>query len=164
MPRPCRDVRPLSTVRPHGFTLIEVMITVAVVAILAAIALPSFFDQVRKSRRSDAIETLARVQQAQEQYRANSTAYGTHFIVVSGRFTGMGISTDANAATSFTSAGGYYTITLPASSSGGYTATATARSSQAKDTRCTTLSTVVTAGSATYNSTGTATANQCWNR
>lgn len=148
----------------RGFTVIELMITVVVVGILATIALPGFLEQIRKSRRANAIETLAQVQQAQERYRANNTLYGTHFIVVSGRMTGVGASTDANAATSFTTSSGYYTLTLPASSAGGYTATATAASSQASDAKCTSLSVVVASGSATYNATGTATANQCWNR
>jgi prepilin-type N-terminal cleavage/methylation domain-containing protein len=40
--------------RRLGFTLIEVMITVAIVAILAAIALPTYRDHVRKSRRAEA--------------------------------------------------------------------------------------------------------------
>jgi type IV pilus assembly protein PilE len=52
--------------RHGGFTLIELMITVAIVAILAAVAYPSFMEQVRKSRRSDAITALNAVAQAQE--------------------------------------------------------------------------------------------------
>ncbi|MEO7917201.1 MAG: type IV pilin protein [Dokdonella sp.] len=44
-----RDIGPV-----RGFTLIELMITVAVIAVLAAIAFPSYQDQVRKSRRGDA--------------------------------------------------------------------------------------------------------------
>ncbi len=40
--------------RASGFTLIEIMITVAIVAILSAIAFPSYQNQVRKSRRADA--------------------------------------------------------------------------------------------------------------
>lgn len=147
----------------RGFTLIEVMIVVVIVAILAAVALPAFMDQIRKSRRSDAIDTLAQVQQAQERYRANNTSYGTHFVLdASGRMTG--VSTSNTDSTSFTTSSGYYTVTLPASGSGGYTATATAASSQASDSKCTSLRVVVAGGNATYESTGSATANQCWNR
>ena len=60
--------------RNRGFTLIELMIVVAIIAIIAAVALPSYFDSIRKSRRSDAISEIARVQQAQERWRANNVA------------------------------------------------------------------------------------------
>ena len=49
--------------RPRGFTLIELMITVAVVAILAAIAFPSYATYVKKSRRGDAEATLMDIAQ-----------------------------------------------------------------------------------------------------
>ncbi|MBK5937990.1 hypothetical protein CCR96_01580 [Halochromatium roseum] len=60
-----------------GFTLIELMIAVAIVGILAAIAYPSYLDYVRKSRRSDALSALSSTQLAQEKWRANNIAYGT---------------------------------------------------------------------------------------
>jgi len=49
-----------------GFTLIELMIVVAVVAILAAIALPAYQEQVRKSRRAQARSDLAEIVQGLE--------------------------------------------------------------------------------------------------
>lgn len=61
--------------RARGFTLIELMIAVVVVAILAAIALPSYLDSVRKSRRSEAASSLMQVQQAQERWRASNPTY-----------------------------------------------------------------------------------------
>jgi prepilin-type N-terminal cleavage/methylation domain-containing protein len=58
--------------RTHGFTFIELMIAVVIVGALAAVALPSFLDQIRKSRRAEAISTLATLQQAQERFRSNN--------------------------------------------------------------------------------------------
>ena len=48
----------MKLVKNQGFTLIELMIVVALVAVLAVIALPNFRDLILKSRRSDAIDAL----------------------------------------------------------------------------------------------------------
>ena len=64
--------------RKKGFTLIELMLVIGIVAILAALAVPSFLDSVRKSRRSDAMDTIMAIHLAQEKYRANNTTYGTN--------------------------------------------------------------------------------------
>lgn len=62
-------------VRASGFTLIELMIVVAAIAILAAIALPSFNEQVRKSRRSTAVAHVASLQLELEKWRADHPSY-----------------------------------------------------------------------------------------
>ncbi|HXG29480.1 MAG TPA: type IV pilin protein [Nevskiales bacterium] len=61
--------------RPKGFTLIELMIAVAVVAILAAIALPSYEDQMRKSRRANAQAFMADVAQREQQRFLDTRSY-----------------------------------------------------------------------------------------
>jgi len=61
--------------RPRGFTLIELMITVAVVAILAAIAFPSYATYVKKSRRGDAEATLMDIAQREQQYLLDARTY-----------------------------------------------------------------------------------------
>jgi type IV pilus assembly protein PilE len=54
--------------KTQGFTLIEIMIVVVIVAILAAVAVPSYQDSVRKTRRADAKEALTKAAAAQERY------------------------------------------------------------------------------------------------
>lgn len=58
-----------------GFSLIELLIALAIVAILAAITVPSFSGLVAKSRRSDAMAALLDVQLAQERWRALNFGY-----------------------------------------------------------------------------------------
>lgn len=62
--------------RAGGFTLIELMIVVAIVAILLAIALPSYQNQVIKSRRTDAQRELVSWAQALERHYTANAQYG----------------------------------------------------------------------------------------
>ncbi len=57
----------------RGFTLIEVMITVAIVGILTAVAVPAYTDYVTRSKLSEAFTALAAAQPAAEQFWANGT-------------------------------------------------------------------------------------------
>lgn len=118
-----------------GFTLIEVMIAVAIIGILAAIAFPSYQDYVRKARRADAKEALLRVQLEQEKWRANNPAYSSALT--------MPTTLD------------YYTITSAAGATAAtdYSVTATATGSQVNDsqggTSCATLTITVAGGAET---------------
>lgn len=58
-----------------GFTLIELMVVVAVVAILAAIAIPSYQEQVRKSRRGQAQADLVELAQRAERFHTVNNTY-----------------------------------------------------------------------------------------
>lgn len=65
------------TKRRPGFTLIEVMITVAIVGILAAIALPMYFDQVTRSKIIDGTTRLGDYRSKMEKYFMDNRRYVT---------------------------------------------------------------------------------------
>ncbi|MGH8570020.1 MAG: type IV pilin protein [Gammaproteobacteria bacterium] len=58
-----------------GFTLIELMVTVAIVGILAAIAYPSYLEQIRRTRRADAQGALLGLANAMERYFTENNRY-----------------------------------------------------------------------------------------
>jgi type IV pilus assembly protein PilE len=62
-------------VSAHGFTLIELVVVVAMVAILAAIALPAYNEQVRASRRAAAQAVLNEVAQCMERFNTSNGTY-----------------------------------------------------------------------------------------
>ena len=61
--------------RDDGFTLIELMITVAIIAILAAIAYPAYTDQIRKGKRAECRSGLLQSMQQQERYYTQFNKY-----------------------------------------------------------------------------------------
>ena len=134
------------------------MIVIAIIGVIAAVALPSYQGQVRKSRRADAITRIAQVQQAQERWRANNAAYGTL----------------ANVGVPATVAGGYYTLSVAGTAATTYQVVAQASGPQISDTNCVFMRAsygTVTPGSITLESGPTngygnsaAANNRCWNR
>ena len=152
-----------STRRRHGFTLIEIMIAVVIVAILAAIALPSFLDSVRKSRRSEAFAALSALQQAQERWRGSTAEYAADAqltLAMNAIPRGLGIAR--------TTLNGYYTLLLSGVNASDYTATATGQGGQANDGTCKILAVRVLGGNISYGS-GVAAADwtdpgRCWAR
>lgn len=65
------------SIRMSGFSLIELMITVAIVGILASIALPSYTRYVAKARRADARTQLVQVAQFMQRFYAANDSFAT---------------------------------------------------------------------------------------
>jgi type IV pilus assembly protein PilE len=124
--------------RRSGFTLIELMIAVAIVATLAAIALPSYNNQIRKSRRTEARMTLLDLAARTERlYSVTNTYFGT---TTAGQLNPVDLGYLATDAWPLTVGSGYYQIRLSNSTATTFTFTATPIGSQAADTQCVTFS------------------------
>lgn len=93
-------------------TLVELLIVVAIVAILASAALPSWNSQVQKARRADAKNTLIFVQVEQEKYRADNGSYASSM-------SALGLSTYNSASRD------YYNISIVSNSETAFVASAT---------------------------------------
>lgn len=115
--------------RSAGFTLMELMIVVAIVAILLAVALPSYENSLQKGRRAEAKAMLLDVANRQESFMLDRSTYTTDL-------------TQLNFTVPLLSENGHYTITAADCGLGldrcyELTATPTAGSPQTKDARCT---------------------------
>lgn len=91
-----------------GYTLIEVMAAVAIVAIITAVAVPSYSGYVKRSRLTEAFTGLGAGQTAAEQFWANNRTYDGF-----------------DGAASFPKAGSHFTYALSDASASGYTLSAT---------------------------------------
>lgn len=134
-----------------GFTLTELLIVVAIIAILASVGFPAYNEQMQKGRRADAKNMILQLASLQERYHSNFGYYGSM--------------TDLTGNATEDSDGGFYSVTLActptaactaASRSQRYTITATADTT---DSNC---------GNFTYDQsgnitiTGSKSVEYCW--
>lgn len=106
--------------RYNGFTLIELMIVVAIVGILAAIAYPNYMEYIQRSNRSEGQALLNDAAASQERFFAQNNSYITNQANVAR----LGLRNTSG--TTVASDNGKYNLTVgTAASDGGYTLTAT---------------------------------------
>lgn len=149
MNRDCFDAAEKGQV-PQGFTLIELMITVAIVGILAAVAYPSYIQYIVRANRSAAESFILGVANRQEQYSLDVRQYATTLTLLG----------YANIPTEVSS---NYVISIAADNTVApptYTVTATPTGNQLSvDTKCANL-TIDQTG--TKGISGTGTVATCW--
>lgn len=138
--------------RLRGFSLIELMVAVAIVGILAAVALPSYQEYIRKARRADAQTFMMEVASRQQHFLVDRRAYAIS-ITDPPSSNGLGLAVPANISD-------YYDIALnPATDNTAkpptYTVEAKPKGNQVNE-KCGTL-TINQTGSKTASGTGS-----CW--
>jgi type IV pilus assembly protein PilE len=143
----------MPTRRGAGFTLVELMVVILVIAILAAIAIPGYTAEIRRSRRTEARAALLDAAGREERFYATNNFY----TVVS---TNLGYT----GAWPIAVGSGYYSLTVACTNTKDpctdYMLTAAAIGTQSKDVICATLTLNQTGLQGT---TGTGTAAVCWN-
>lgn len=144
----------MKSLSSRGFTLIELMIAVAIIAIIAAVAFPSYQESVQKTRRADAKAALEAAAAMQERHFTENNTYSESVNDLGG--TGGVLQSSER----------FYNITVVGGcKSGAYVGcfdlTATATGVQLKDTDCKTFTLDETGTRAAKNSGGTINSN-CW--
>lgn len=112
-----------------GFTLIELMIVVAVIALLASITIPSYQEHVRKARRAEAQALMLDIVNREEQYILDQRQYTESPVA-------MSVTHDSFACTAANCSNNFYVITIDADNATSppeYTITATAQGKQVDD-------------------------------
>jgi len=136
---------PLSN-KKSAFTLIELMIVVAIIGIITAIAYPSYNNYVVRAKRADGMSALMLAAQSYERFRANSFNYNTSL----GNIFVTQVPVEGGTA--------YYTLANSAQADGSYTLTATPTGSMAGRDGALTLTNT---GARTWTDKG-GTTNTCW--
>ncbi len=129
----------------RAFTLVECVVVCAIVGILGAIALPSYFQQQLRATRVDAVHALGALQTAQERHRLQHGVYASELAALRG--------------VSARTTNGRYTLNLVRSANETYRATAQASGVQTRDSDCPALTLDVHLG---FANTGPSAA--CWRR
>jgi type IV pilus assembly protein PilE len=131
--------------RMRGMSLIELMVVVAIVALLATIAVPSYRQFLLKSHRAEAKAALLNLAAAQEKFYLQNNTYADDLSTAPPG--GLGLPA--------TTVNGHFTVVIDDADADGFAATATTAGGQAQDTHCTTF---------TINQAGTrgATSSDCW--
>ena len=131
--------------KDNGFTLVELLIVIAIIGILAGVAYPSYMQYLLTAKRSEAQSTLVDLANRQEMYYLDHHQYAINLK------TELGLSADP-----YISEHGYYSLTTSSVTvTADFTLTATAINEQAADSDCATLA-------INQNLDKTGSSSDCW--
>ena len=131
----------------RGFTLVELMIVVAILAIVVAWGYSSYRDTVLRSHRAEGVGELLTIADKMERYYADQ-----------GTYIGATVGSSANAVHPSSSENGYYSFAITSATAIQFTLTAAPQGGQADDTKCGTF-TLTSQGARTASGTDAA---KCW--
>jgi type IV pilus assembly protein PilE len=142
--------------RARGFTLVEIVTALVVIAVLTAVAVPMWRVHLLRVRRADAITSLVAVQNAQDKYFGRNARYATGAQLTTAEPEGLGLRTRSDH--------GYYDLDVQSGDGLAFTATARANdeSGQSADTRCVQLSIDQNGIRRAVDSTGKDRSADCW--
>jgi type IV pilus assembly protein PilE len=146
-------------VRDNGFTLVELVVTMVIAAMLAAIAIPAYSNYVRKAHRVEAKNAVLNIASLEERWFSTNNSYTD--VPSNLGYTGT-------AGASFNVGSSYYTVAVTkhdATSStdlSTYTITATVSGNQVKDTPCQTFVVTSQGTQSSADAASAATTSTCW--
>ncbi len=157
--RPATSAARWTRTMASGFTLIELMVTVAVAAIITTIAVASYNQEVVKSRRTDAKTALLDLAGREERYYSLNNAYTA--VASDLGYSAFGAGTTVGS--------GYYQLNAPvvtaatATAPAAFTLTAVpVGAQQANDTSCQTFTVLSTGQQSSTDGSGNDTTSTCW--
>ena len=135
--------------RYSGFSLVELMIVVAIIGVLASVALPAYREHILQSHRAEARAAIEEIRNLQYEYFQNYKTYGSL-----DKINYPGLTENA-----------YYDLAITPANPGlkySATATATASSKQIQDTDCIIFAITSVNSLISYDNANNPTASECW--
>jgi type IV pilus assembly protein PilE len=140
-------------IRMKGFTLIELMIVIVVIAVLGSIAVPSYRSYILRTHRVEAKSALLNLAAAQEKFYLQNNTYAADDDLTDAPPAGLGLPE--------TTENGWYTLEITAADATNFTARATAAGGQADDSDCATF-TINALGVKSATKQGGGASTVCW--